>query len=120
MQDANIDCSEDELSIQAMDASHVSLIAVSLKSTGFDHFRCDRQLSLGFNSTNMSKILKCAGNDDVITLKAEDAVRIAVLVGSFVRSFIYQAKFELRAKFYGCLLFHNSLIFSIFHSYCAG
>ena len=72
VQDANIDCSEDELSIQAMDSSHVSLVAVTLRSAGFDHFRCDRPISLGFNSANMSKILKCAGNDDVVTLKAED------------------------------------------------
>ena len=66
VQDANIDCSEDELSIQAMDSSHVSLVQVNLQSSGFDHFRCDRPISLGFNSTNMSKILKCAGNEDII------------------------------------------------------
>jgi len=70
--DANIDCSEDEIAIQSMDSSHVSLVAVALQSNGFDHYRCDRPISLGFNSQNMSKILKCAGNDDVITLKAED------------------------------------------------
>ena len=67
VQDANIDCSEDELSIQAMDSSHVSLVQVNLQSTAFDHYRCDRAISLGFNSANMSKILKCAGNDDSIT-----------------------------------------------------
>lgn len=72
VQEANIDCSDDELSIQAMDNSHVALVAVSLRSGGFDHFRCDRPISLGFNATNMGKILKCAGNDDIITLKAED------------------------------------------------
>ena len=72
VQEANIDCSEDEISIQAMDNSHVSLVSVSLRSGGFDHFRCDRPISLGFNATNMGKILKCAGNDDVITLKAKD------------------------------------------------
>lgn len=55
-----------------MDNSHVSLVAVSLRSGGFDHFRCDRPISLGFNAANMGKILKCAGNDDIITLKAED------------------------------------------------
>ncbi len=70
--DCNIDCNEEEMAIQAMDSSHVSLVAVSLGSSAFDHYRCDRPISLGFNSTNMSKILKCAGNDDVITLKAED------------------------------------------------
>jgi len=72
VQDANIDCTEDDISIQAMDSSHVSLVAVTLRHSGFDHYRCDRPISLGFNSANMSKILKCAGNDDEITLKAED------------------------------------------------
>jgi len=72
VQEANIDCSDDEISIQAMDNSHVSLVSVSLRSGGFDHFRCDRPISLGFNATNMGKILKCAGNEDVITLKAKD------------------------------------------------
>jgi proliferating cell nuclear antigen len=70
--DANIDCSEEGLSIQAMDSSHVSLCAVALRADGFDHFRCDRDISLGFSSANLSKILKCADNGDVITLKAED------------------------------------------------
>eukprot|EP00568_Trieres_chinensis_P008412 CAMPEP_0183294390 /NCGR_PEP_ID=MMETSP0160_2-20130417/2753_1 /TAXON_ID=2839 ORGANISM="Odontella Sinensis, Strain Grunow 1884" /NCGR_SAMPLE_ID=MMETSP0160_2 /ASSEMBLY_ACC=CAM_ASM_000250 /LENGTH=262 /DNA_ID=CAMNT_0025455711 /DNA_START=161 /DNA_END=949 /DNA_ORIENTATION=+ len=73
VQDANIDCTEDDVSIQAMDSSHVSLVSVTLRSSGFDHYRCDRPISLGFNSANMAKILKCAGNDDEITLKAEDA-----------------------------------------------
>uniref|UniRef100_A0A7S4JDY6 DNA sliding clamp PCNA n=1 Tax=Odontella aurita TaxID=265563 RepID=A0A7S4JDY6_9STRA len=72
VQDANLEVTEDEISIQAMDSSHVSLVAVSLRSGGFDHFRCDRPLSLGFNSQNLAKILKCSGNDDEITLKAED------------------------------------------------
>jgi len=55
-----------------MDASHVSLCQLNLRSDGFDHFRCDRTLSLGLNLTNFSKILKCASNDDIVTLKAED------------------------------------------------
>lgn len=80
VQDANIDCTEDELSIQAMDSSHVSLVQINLQSAGFDHFRCDRNLSLGFNSANMSKILKCAGNDDIITLKAEDTADALTLM----------------------------------------
>ncbi|GMI57570.1 hypothetical protein TeGR_g8165, partial [Tetraparma gracilis] len=70
--DANIDCSADGLSIQAMDSSHVSLCAVALRADGFDHFRCDHNQSLGFNSVNLGKILKCADNSDVISLKAQD------------------------------------------------
>jgi len=78
--DANIDCTTDEISIQAMDSSHVSLVQVTLLSSGFDHYRCDRAISLGFNSTNMSKILKCAGNDDIITLKADDSAETLTLM----------------------------------------
>lgn len=70
--DGNIDCTEEEISIQCMDSSHVSLVAVSLSASAFDHFRCDRTLSLGFNSANMSKILKMMGKDDILILKAED------------------------------------------------
>jgi proliferating cell nuclear antigen len=80
VQDANIDCSEDELSIQAMDASHVSLVAVSLRSNGFDHFRCDRTISLGVNTGNLSKVLKCMGNEDIVTLKAEDTADALTLM----------------------------------------
>ena len=34
--------------------------------------RCDRQLSMGMNLGSMSKILRCASNDDIITIKAQD------------------------------------------------
>ena len=36
--------------------------------------RCDRSLSMGMNLASMSKILKCAANDDIITVKAQDEV----------------------------------------------
>merc|ERR1712209_324078 len=52
--------------------SHVSLVSVSLRADGFDKFRCDRQLSMGMNLSSMSKILRCAANDDIITIKAQD------------------------------------------------
>jgi proliferating cell nuclear antigen len=67
-----MDCSEEEIAIQSMDSAHVSLVAVSLQSSAFDHYRCDRPVSLGFNSANLSKILKCAGNDDIITIKSDE------------------------------------------------
>jgi proliferating cell nuclear antigen len=58
--------------MQAMDSSHVSLVAVQLRKEGFDFYRCDRPTSLGINLQSFSKILKCSGNDDVVTLKAEE------------------------------------------------
>lgn len=70
--DANFDCTSSGISLQAMDSSHVSLVALYLRQEGFNHYRCDRNNALGINLGSMAKILKCAGNDDIITLKAED------------------------------------------------
>ena len=70
--DANFDCSTTGFSLQAMDSSHVALVSLLLRSEGFEHYRCDRNLSMGMNLGNMSKMLKCAGNDDIITIKADD------------------------------------------------
>ncbi|KAG5527096.1 hypothetical protein RHGRI_028128 [Rhododendron griersonianum] len=54
-----------------MDSSHVELVAL-LRSEGFKHYRCDRNISMGMNLGNMAKMLKCAGNDDIVTIKADD------------------------------------------------
>ncbi|KAG5253781.1 proliferating cell nuclear antigen family protein [Salix suchowensis] len=70
--DANFDCSSSGFSLQAMDSSHVALVALLLRSEGFEHYRCDRNMSMGMNLGNMSKMLKCAGNDDIITIKGDD------------------------------------------------
>lgn len=63
-----------------MDSSHVSLCAVSLKSEGFNSFRCDKAFTMGVNTPNLSKVLKCAGNDDVVTLKCEESTDNLTLV----------------------------------------
>ena len=72
LNEATWDCADTGIQLQAMDNSHVSLVSVSLRADGFDKFRCDRQLSMGMNLTSMSKILRCASNDDIITIKAQD------------------------------------------------
>mmetsp|Transcript_85602 Transcript_85602/g.184795 ORF Transcript_85602/g.184795 Transcript_85602/m.184795 type:complete len:259 (+) Transcript_85602:55-831(+) len=70
--DANLDCTENGISMQAMDSSHVSLCALMMRADGFSEYRCDKATSLGLNTPNFSKILKCAGNEDVVTLKAAE------------------------------------------------
>ena len=72
VKDCNLDCSEEEISIQSMDSAHVSLVAVRLGAAAFDHYRCDRPNALGINTANMSKIFKMLNNKDGVTLKAED------------------------------------------------
>lgn len=63
-----------------MDSSHVSLCAILLKPDGFDQFRCDKSFALGVNTPNLSKILKCAGNDDQVTLKCEEGTDTLTLI----------------------------------------
>ena len=46
-----------------MDSSHVSLVSLLLRADGFEHYRCDRSLSMGMHLGNMAKMLK------VITIK---------------------------------------------------
>ncbi|XP_046860580.1 proliferating cell nuclear antigen-like [Xenia sp. Carnegie-2017] len=70
--EANWDCSANGMSMQAMDSAHVSLCFIDLNADGFDPYRCDRNLTLGLNISNLSKIMKCAANDDVVTIRAED------------------------------------------------
>ncbi|KAI3450461.1 hypothetical protein Pfo_007126 [Paulownia fortunei] len=80
---ANFDCTATGFSLQAMDSSHVALMALLLRSEGFEHYRCDRNISMGMNLNNMAKMLKCAGNDDIITLRADD--------GSDVVTFMFES-----------------------------
>lgn len=70
--DVSFDVSNTGLSMQAMDSSHVALCFMHLKNEGFDRFRCDKKQSLGLNLASFSKVLKCANNDDTVTLKAEE------------------------------------------------
>lgn len=72
VENANFDCTEEGISLQAMDSSHVSLVSLFLGSDGFVDYRTDRQLALGINMGNLQKILKCSGAKDSISLKASD------------------------------------------------
>jgi proliferating cell nuclear antigen len=66
------DWSSTGLQIQTIDRFHVSLVSVSLRANGFDKFKCNHDLHTGFDHQILSNILKCAGDDDTITINAED------------------------------------------------
>ena len=72
VEDANWECSGSGISLQGMDSSHVALVSLNLKSDGFDPYRCDRNISLGLSSSNLSKILKCSSNDDSVIIRTSD------------------------------------------------
>ncbi|GBF93460.1 proliferating cell nuclear [Raphidocelis subcapitata] len=70
--DCNLECTPAGMSMQAMDSSHVCLVTLLLRADGFEMYRCDRNRMLGLSVGNLAKVLKCAGNDDVITIRAQD------------------------------------------------
>jgi proliferating cell nuclear antigen len=72
VEQGNFLCSAAGISLQAMDSSHVSLVSLLLRQDGFSHYRCDKSMNLGINIGSMSKIFKCAANDDSVTIRADD------------------------------------------------
>jgi proliferating cell nuclear antigen len=77
VQDCNFDCNDSGIALQAMDNSHVALVSMMLKSESFSPFRCDRNIALGINLLALQKVLRCAQNEDILTMKAEDAPDVA-------------------------------------------
>lgn len=69
---ANFDCSSAGIQLQAMDQNHTSLVTLLLRSDGFEHYTCHRNITLGINIASITKILKSVANDDKVTIKAED------------------------------------------------
>ncbi|KAH7925770.1 proliferating cell nuclear antigen [Leucogyrophana mollusca] len=78
--DANFECNEEGINLQAMDNSHVALVAVKLNATGFKRYRCDRPMPLGVNLNSLTKVLKCAKDDDICVIKATDDADVLNLV----------------------------------------
>lgn len=80
VQDCNFDCNDSGIALQAMDNSHVALVSMLLRSEAFSPFRCDRNIALGINLGSLTKVLRAAQSDDLLTLKAEDAPDVVNLV----------------------------------------
>jgi len=71
-QECNFECSDTGIVCQSMDSSHVSLVSVSLNAKGFEEFACEEECTLGMNLENLTKVLKCSGNKDSMSISATD------------------------------------------------
>jgi len=78
--DANLECNENGISLQAMDSSHVSLVSLIIPSEDFEIFKCDKPITLGLNLNSFYKILKCSSNDDSILISCSDISEILIIV----------------------------------------
>lgn len=76
----NLEASLNGLSLQAMDSAHVSLVSLMLKEDGFDTYRCDKTMTLGIDLNDLGKILKMSGNEDTVSLKADEESSFLTIV----------------------------------------
>lgn len=78
--EAGFECNDSGIAMQAMDSSHIALVSLLLRAQGFEHYRCDRHASLGVSMDSFGKILKCASNDDILTLRADEKADVLTLM----------------------------------------
>jgi hypothetical protein len=73
------------------------------------------QLSMGMNLTSMSKILRCAANDDIITIKAQDQADTVTFVFESPNQVELAAYISVvtTAQYYKTFYGRNLLIFTI-------
>ena len=92
--DANLECNENGISLQAMDPSHVSLVSLIIPSEDFEIYRCDEPITIGLNLNSFYKILKCSSNEDSISISCPEISDILTLIGTrvtliFLRASLY-------------------------------
>lgn len=56
------------IKLDSVDSAHCGLVSLLLNSDGFEHYRCDRQIVIGLDLKQIAKVLKCANNDDSVTM----------------------------------------------------
>ena len=72
VEQGNFQVDSNMISFQGMDSSHVSLVSLQLKESGFDPYRCDRDIVLGIQFASLNKILKCMTSKDILSIRAEE------------------------------------------------
>jgi len=71
--EVNLDCTAEGISLQAMDSSHVALVTFHLRAADFEEFHCEQHHTLGLSLGNWLKVIKCAENDDRVTLRTDNS-----------------------------------------------
>ncbi|CAO2168500.1 unnamed protein product [Urochloa humidicola] len=66
---ASVDCSRKGLKLQAADTEHVRIITLFIPSKDFKHYDCKKSISMGIPIDGMVKAIRCANDDDTITIK---------------------------------------------------
>lgn len=68
---ANLDCTEDSMSMESTDTSHIAIFSWTLLKDAFEEFQVKENQSFGISLISMNKILKFAGDSDDIHIYAQ-------------------------------------------------
>ncbi|XP_037413672.1 proliferating cell nuclear antigen-like [Triticum dicoccoides] len=69
---ANVDCSSEGFSLQALDTEHVVFLSLFFPSEVFRSYRCDEDCSMGIAIADMVDLLRASNDGDIITIKVTD------------------------------------------------
>ncbi|KAA8499918.1 Proliferating cell nuclear antigen [Porphyridium purpureum] len=70
VKETNWDCNEEGMSMQALDTGRIVLVEVMLREAAFESYACEVPMTLGIDMEPFGKVLRCAGGDEKVTIKA--------------------------------------------------
>ncbi|MEM2905389.1 MAG: proliferating cell nuclear antigen (pcna) [Candidatus Bathyarchaeia archaeon] len=79
----------DGLKLRAMDPSHVAMVDLEWKASGFEEYACDKPISLGLNIREMLRLLRRTGSGESLELSLDEsgAKLLMKLTGKYARTF---------------------------------
>ncbi len=81
--EATMQCNAQGITISAISTSQTVYVKLDMRVDGFDRYKCDDAMALGMSLVNLCTVLKIAGDDDWLDLKAdEDSDRLEMTIHS--------------------------------------
>lgn len=102
-----INFKKDGLRLRAVDSINMVLGVVQIESSSFDHFRCDKDMSIRVNFIDFNQILSNVTDEDAITIQLYDCGN-RQLIG-----FVFD-NYSLYTSFLSWLLLGRSVVI-LFH-----
>jgi len=70
--DAPITCTDTQMTLMAMDPSHIATVSLKMETGLFALYRCDRPISIAVSIVDLAKIMKCTKPEDSCLIRFED------------------------------------------------
>ena len=112
--EANFECLEDGIKMNALDMNQVSFLSLHLKREEFKEYSCVRPITWGINLQTLSKILKCLRPDEECSLCVSSDDSLQITFKSENRISEFEMKLPIKPISFTFLLLSNSLKLVLF------